>query len=362
MVKNVFLLVLTIFIGLHVFVTPSVAVSPPSPSAIQAILIEAESGRVLFEKDAHSEQRIASITKIMTAHLGVKHGNLNDLVTISAAASTTEGSSLYLKAGQKVTLNDLLYGLMLRSGNDSAVAIAEHISGSVEEFSKLMNKEAKRLGMKNSHFTNPHGLDLDDQHYSSAYDMALLTREAMRDDTFKTIFGTKSHRAESIEPNPVWGNKHRLVNGMYPHTSGGKTGFTKLAGRTLVTSANHNNMSLIAVTLRASNDWNDHMSLFEYGFHTYENKQILFPGTLPPFPGQSATEQYTLVNGFNYPLTKEESTSLIILARLSPDKDQSSKVLVKMGDKILYEEPLIKEYREAEPSWWQNFIKKIQFW
>ncbi|MGD7045477.1 D-alanyl-D-alanine carboxypeptidase family protein [Jeotgalibacillus proteolyticus] len=352
---------------IFVFCFPSISfnahASPaPSASADQAILIEAESGRVLFEKNAHREQKIASITKIMTAHLALKHGDPASLVKISPEASVTEGSSLYLKAGQKVSLSDLVYGLLLRSGNDSAVAIAEHISGSIEDFSKLMNEEAKKIGMKNSHFTNPHGLDLDNEHYSSSYDMALLTKEAMKDDLFAEIFGTKSHKAESLDPSPVWNNKHRLITGMYPHATGGKTGFTKQAGRTLVTTAKRDGMTLIVVTIRASNDWNDHMNLFEYGFANYKKTAILHPDTLPPFPGQNKNEFYSLVEPFEYPLSDKEKPLVTIEGKIPYSRTSPPVVTVKLDEEVIHEQELIRETRTSFFSNWEKFLEKVIFW
>jgi len=334
----------------------------PTASADQAILIEAESGRVLYEKNAHQEQKIASITKIMTAHLAIQNGDLNELVVISPEASVTEGSSLYLKAGQKVSLEDLLYGLLLRSGNDSAVAIAEHISGSVEKFSDLMNKEAKKIGMKHTHFTNPHGLDLDNEHFSSAYDMALLTQTAIKNDVFKEIFGPTSHQAKSLDPSPTWSNKHRLVTGMYPHATGGKTGFTKQAGRTLVTTAQKNGMTLIVVTIRASNDWNDHMYLFEHGFTEYTLTPILHPDTLPPLPGQNENEFYTLTDPFSYPLTNDEESLITIESKLYRNQSKPPIVQVKFDQEVIHKQELVKEVRKTSHSWWDKIIEKVSFW
>ncbi len=150
-----------------------------SVSARNAVLIEQNSGRVLFEKNAHEVRRIASITKIMTAILAIESGEMNDMVTVSDRAIRAEGSSIYLKAGEKIKLEDLVYGLMLRSGNDAAVAIAEHVGGSLEGFVFLMNQKAEEIGMSHTHFANPHGLDDSKDHYSTAYDMAVLTRYAM---------------------------------------------------------------------------------------------------------------------------------------------------------------------------------------
>lgn len=195
-----------------------------SVSASSAILIEQNSGRILYEKDAFTKRRIASITKIMTAILAIESGKLNETVKVSERASRAEGSSVFLKPGEKIKLEDLVYGLMLRSGNDAAVAIAEHVGGSIEGFVYLMNKKAEEIGMSNTHFANPHGLDDHEDHYSTAYDMALLTRYAMMNKKYREISGTKVYRA----PNPdeswdrIWRNKNRLLTEMYEYCTGGK--------------------------------------------------------------------------------------------------------------------------------------------
>ncbi|HZW68643.1 MAG TPA: D-alanyl-D-alanine carboxypeptidase family protein [Pseudogracilibacillus sp.] len=232
-------------------------------SANQAVLIEQATGRVLYEKDSHEPSPVASITKVMTALLAIEYGDLKDKVSTSKRATSVGGSSIYLQVDEALSLEDLLYGLMLRSGNDAAVAIAEHIAGSVEGFSFLMNEKARYLGMTNTQFMNPHGLD-EDGHYSTAYDIALLMRHAMENDVFKEISNTKSYLSENRDYK--WFNKNKLLTHLYPHSTGGKTGFTKKAGRTLVSTAMKDDIELIVVTLDASNDWNDHIQLYERYF------------------------------------------------------------------------------------------------
>ncbi|GAE43409.1 D-alanyl-D-alanine carboxypeptidase [Mesobacillus boroniphilus JCM 21738] len=178
---------------LLIYCIPQTAQASVSVSAQSAILIEQESGRVLYEKDAYRVSRIASITKIMTAILAIESGQLDEKVKVSENAVRTEGSSIYLKPGEKIRLEDLVYGLMLRSGNDAAVAIAEHVGGSLEGFAYLMNEKAQQIGMENTHFANPHGLDDHEDHMSTAYDMAILTRYAMKNEIYKEIAGTKIH-------------------------------------------------------------------------------------------------------------------------------------------------------------------------
>lgn len=233
-------------------------------SANNAVLINQTTGEILYEKNAHEKQSIASITKIMTAILAVESGKMNEKAKTSRRAIYTEGSSIYLEQGEKMLIEDLVYGLMLRSGNDAAISISEHIAGSMEGFVFLMNEKARWLGMTNTHFDNPHGLD-SDNHYSTAYDMAILMRYAMENDQFREITGATYHQAQNRSYG--WGNKNKLLTSLYENCIGGKTGFTRKSGRTLTTAAHKNNVDLIAVTLNAPNDWQDHIQMYEWGFN-----------------------------------------------------------------------------------------------
>lgn len=239
-------------------------------SAQNAVLIEQDSGEVLFEHNAHERQSVASITKVMTAIIAIESNQMDDMIKASRNAIHTEGSSIYLEEGEKMQLEDLIYGLMLRSGNDAAMAIAEHIGESEEGFVYLMNEKARWIGMTNTNFANPHGLE-EDNHYSTAYDMAILMQYAMNDETFREISGTSMHTANTRTYG--WQNKNKLLTQLYENTTGGKTGFTKKAGRTLVTTAEKNEHELIAVTLNAPDDWNDHIHLYTDGFDQLENEE-----------------------------------------------------------------------------------------
>lgn len=239
-------------------------------SAQNAVLIEQDSGEVLFEKNAHEKQSVASITKVMTAIIAIESNQMDDRIKASRNAIHTEGSSIYLEEGEKMQLEDLIYGLMLRSGNDAAMAIAEHIGESEEGFVYLMNEKARWIGMTNTNFANPHGLE-EENHYSTAYDMAILMQYAMNNETFQEISGTSMHSAKTRTYG--WKNKNRLLTQLYKNATGGKTGFTKKAGRTLVTTAANNQHELIAVTLNAPDDWNDHIQLYTNGFSQLENEE-----------------------------------------------------------------------------------------
>jgi serine-type D-Ala-D-Ala carboxypeptidase (penicillin-binding protein 5/6) len=340
-------------------VNPSATIfAAPGISAENAVLMEFESGRVLFEKSAHEKKSIASITKIMTAIIAIEYGDLNDIVTISDNAARSIGSSIYLKAGEKVKLKDLVYGLMLRSGNDAAVAIAEHIGGSVEGFAYLMNEKAKWIGMQNSHFVNPSGLE-EEGHYSTAYDMALLMRYAMNNKIFAEISGTKQYQGEN-EPYP-WYNKNKLLTKYYKYCIGGKTGYTRVAGRTLVTSAEKNGMKLIAVTLNASSDWRDHTNLYEWGFQSYELQLIKNEGDIIiPLP-DGTTMKGEILTPVVLPLTDEEIKQLEHVTFLDDNLEREDQGLVgkqvyKLNDQILAVRNIMLEAKKKDES----FLDKVK--
>jgi len=242
-----------------------------SLSAQSAILIEADTQTVLFEKKAHLQLGMASTTKIMTAIITLEHTLPTDVVTVSPIALNTEGSSVYLTRAERLSVEDLLYALLLESANDAAVALAIHVAGSISEFSLLMNQKAEELGLKNTNFTNPHGL-YDEDHYTTAYDLAIIMSYAMKDPLFAKISATKKYVSTSVDKGlkRYFTNHNRLLS-MYNGVCGGKTGFTKATGRTLVSCAEKNGLRVIAVTLNAPNDWRDHINMFEYAFSNYES-------------------------------------------------------------------------------------------
>lgn len=244
-----------------------------STSAEASIVICADTNQVLYGQSHHKKMAMASTTKIMTAILALENGNTTDMVTVSANASRQEGSSIYLKSGEKLSLENLLYGLMLNSGNDAAMAIAEHISGTADEFVILMNEKAKELGCNDTNFKNPSGLP-DPDHYSTAYDMAIIMSYAIKNDEFARITGTKEHKIETESAVTYLKNHNRLL-WQYPHATGGKTGFTKAAGRCFVSSAKKDGVTLVAVTLSDPDDWRDHQNLLDFGFEKAEMTDII---------------------------------------------------------------------------------------
>ncbi|MCA0970295.1 D-alanyl-D-alanine carboxypeptidase [Halobacillus litoralis] len=324
-------------------------------SAEHAVLMDSESGRVLFEKDAYDSSLIASTTKIMTAIIAIESGKLDEKVEVSGQAVRTEGSSIYLTEDEKIPLRDLVYGLMLRSGNDSAVAIAEHVGGSVEGFTHLMNEKAQWLGMQSSHFENPHGLD-GETHFSSAYDLGLLMAYAMKDETFREVTGSEKYLSENRDY--AWMNKNKLLTKYYEPTNGGKTGFTKKAGRTLVSSAERDGMELIAVTLNAPDDWNDHQRMYEWGFEHFETVQLQKQGVM-----EANGQSYYIPRDVSMPLSLLEKEQLEAHFYRYPVDDSSHLAGVahySIGDTPLLKTHVWKERPEQgliEES--LNFMKQL---
>ncbi len=221
-------------------------------SATNCVVMDLNSGRVLYNLNGDEARLIASITKIMTCLIAINYSDLDKIVVVDEDILKAYGSSVYLSVGEEIKLIDLLHGLMLRSGNDAAVAIANAVAGSMENFVYLMNEYASTIGMKNTHFVNSHGLDNNGVgNKSSAYDMALLTKVAMQNDTFRSIFGSRNYKASSNLKDYVWAGKNKLFS-MYEYTTGGKTGYTMAAHKTLVTTASKENKNFSVTRLLPS--------------------------------------------------------------------------------------------------------------
>ena len=276
-----------------------------STSATSAILVDVDSGRVLYEHNADAKMLIASTTKILTALVAIEEGDLSQTVTVSREAAYTEGSSMYLKEGEKLTLETLLYGLMLCSGNDAAVAIAQAVSGSVEAFAQRMNAMAAELGMTGSSFANPNGLD-DEKHYSTARDMARLACAAVNNETLVRIASTKS-----ITIGGRTMTNHNKLLSWVEGCIGLKTGYTQAAGRTLVSCAERNGQRLVAVTLQDGNDWADHQALYDYGFSAYPAKRVAVlgktVGSARVEGGEEAQVPLVAAESFAWPLAQGET-------------------------------------------------------
>lgn len=285
---------------------PVRASEPPALSAVSAILTDGETGRVLVEQNADEHRPIASITKLMTALVTVEScPDLSTRVVIRPEWTGAEGSSMYLRAGEELTVETLLYGLLLPSGNDAAVALAGVCAGDPERFVDWMNRRAESLGMKNTHFANPNGLN-DEAHYSTARDMALLARECLKHPELMEIMGTRTITLEGHS----FANHNKLL-WRYEGCIGMKTGYTQLAGRTLVSAARREGQTLLCVTLHDPDDWTDHAALLDYGFSGWKRQVLCLAGkrfrTLPV--EGSLVRQVTVETAHDvfYPLAEGET-------------------------------------------------------
>ncbi len=242
-------------------------------SAESTVLISADTRQILYNDNAFLKMGMASTTKIMTALVALENASVDKIITVSQNAQNQEGSSIYLRTGDELPLIELLYGLMLNSGNDAAVAIAEGIGESCDNFVQMMNEKASELGCRNTNFKNPNGLS-DPEHYSCAYDLALIMAYAMENETFAKIVSTKEYQIQNKDSVTYLRNHNKLL--WQTNTCiGGKTGFTKADGRCLVSCAEKDGKRIVVATLNDRNDWNDHKSLFDYGFEKLKNVEII---------------------------------------------------------------------------------------
>lgn len=328
-------LLLTVCFALFMFGNPANA----SSSAQAWAVIDAETGRLLDGHNENSQLPIASLTKIWTALTYLESGVKPGEIIISPAAASAEGSSIYLKHGIGVQDKALLYGLMLRSGNDAAYALAEHAGGSVEGFVKLMQDNAIFYGLERTTFANPSGLH-DEQHLSTAYETALMLRYAMENETFREIATAKRHIYQNGETTYHWKNKHRLLH--YESTAiAGKTGFTKAAGRTLATYFEKDGKKIIIVTLNDPNDWASHLELAEKTFASVKRVTIAKKGIYKIFPGVRAElqepielllkkgEQKKLSNVMQIPRGKQSSATGVWTVSLDNEPIVATDVIIR---------------------------------
>ncbi len=344
-------------------VTPAKALDV---SAHSAILLDGTTGQVLYEKNPDKRSLIASTTKIMTAIVTLEHAVLDDVVEIPQDAVGIEGSSMYLKAGERLTVEDLLHGLMLSSGNDAAVALALHVAGSVEDFAVLMNQKAGELGLSNTHFANPNGLD-SDGNYGCARDLGTLAAYGLKNPDFLRIVSTKSYQCEGH-----YLNNHNKLLWQYDGAIGVKTGFTKKAGRLLVGGAQRNGRTLISVTVNAPNDWQDHKNMLDYGFSRYEETTIVSSGDIlgeiPVISGTDASVPLAAAGELTYwALPGEQPESLLcvpefLYAPVAPDTPVGT-VEVYLGTHHLASLPVVTaegaELLPEEKGFFEKLIEQL---
>lgn len=339
-------------------------------SAKSAIVMDLDNEQVLYGYNVDEERLIASITKIMTAIVTIETTDINKEVVVGTEIKEAFGSAIYLEVGEKLTIKDLLYGLMLRSGNDAAVVIAKNVAGTMEGFAMLMNSYANNLGMDNTYFYNAHGLEEDDGYgnTSTARDMAILTKYAMNNETFREIFGTKEYSLKTNKKSYKWISKNKLLH-QEDFITGGKTGFTEKARRTLVTTGSRNNINVVIVTLNDPNDFQDHLDLYKNIFKNYEAIKVLDKDKVKIKKDNIYQEDTLYLDEDIYiPIKSKDKQNIKVKYELYKSNNYSDGDIVGYVnvyiDKTLVrkENIYVKKAKEREDlSWWDKLLRGLKW-
>lgn len=310
-----------------------------SDTAKSSILMDVDSGRILYSNNMSERRLIASITKIMTATVALENIDIKKKVRAGDEVLKMYGTSIYIEKGEEMTIEDLLYGLILRSGNDAAVVIAKAVSKDEKSFVKLMNETAARIGMKNTTFNNSHGLDEETQNYSTAYDMAVLSRYIYnKSSTYRKIINTSKYTLQTDNKSYLWYNRNELLK-KYKYCVGGKTGYTPKAGKTLVSVATKNDFTVTAVSIKDANHYDSQKSLYEYIFSKFKRYKIIDKDHFKIDEDYYKDRLY-IKEDFYYPLTEYELTKVKTLVKITKlknyeDKDKVGVIEIEFNGKII---------------------------
>ena len=313
-------------------------------TAKSTIVMDVDSGRILYEKNVNEKRLIASVTKIMTCIIVLENVDIEKDIIVGDEVRSMYGTNVYLEVGEKIKIKDLLYGLMLRSGNDAAVTLAVNTLG-YDKFIEKMNEYADKIGMTNTNFENPHGLDDDSKNYSTAYDMALLARYAYKNKNYKEIISTKKYVTKSSKKSYVWYNRMSLLN-KYSNCIGGKNGYTPKAGKTLVSYAKNNGMKLIIVSLNDPQIYANHKKIYSYYFKKYTNYTIVDKKEFNVFPlSDDKKNLYYIKKKFKYPLLESELNKV-------------GQIIIKLNDKKIGTLNIYKKGAKKKKE--NSFFKKLK--
>lgn len=352
-----------IFVGLLISMAICTINVSAKDTSSSSIVIDNNTGRILYENNAYERKLIASTTKIMTGILAIENTHESDIIKIGEEILDMYGTNIYIEVGENMKANDLIYGLLLRSGNDAAKTLAVNIDGTEEKFVQRMNKKAKEIGMNNTVFENSHGLDDYTKNYSTAYDMALLSQYATRNKTYMKISKTKKYTAKTENKTYLWYNRNKLLN-MYEYCTGGKNGYTPDAGKTLVTTSIKDGLNLSIITLDDPNIYETHKSLYEMIYKKYKNYTIIDKNKFTLENSFYEGKSY-LKNSFTYPLTVSEIKKIktkIIMFNEKELKEIIGYIQIKLDDEIIGRVNIYKkaEKKEGEVSTFEK-IKNYLF-
>lgn len=323
---------------------------PTNVFALSSIVMDIDTGRIIYQKNSNNKQLIASTTKIMTAIVAIENGKLEKKVTVGEEVLKMYGTNIYVEVGEKMSLKDLLYGLLLRSGNDASLVIAKAVSGDEDKFVELMNKKAKELGMKNTSFANPHGLDEETKNYSTAYDMAILSRYAYKNKVYKKISSTKKYEVSTGDKTYLWYNRNKLLNN-YKYCTSGKNGYTPSAGKTLVTTASKDGLNLTVVTLGDGNSYNTHKNLYEKYFHKLKKYEIISKNNFK-LDKTFVNDNVYIKGSFYYPLYEDEIDQIktIVSINTSVNGKEVGKITIYLKNKKIGDVPIYRKEKEKDKA------------
>ena len=345
-----------LFFLVFIYFIPVYVLADTSKSSI---VMDIDSGRVLYDNNSNQKRLIASTTKIMTAILAIENGNLNKKITVGEEVLTMYGTNIYVEVGEKIRMRDLLYGLLLRSGNDASVVVAKEIGGSEKKFVNLMNEKAEDLRMKNTVFENPHGLDEVTENYSTAYDMALLSQYAYQNKTYRNIVSTNKYEVSTGKKTYLWYNRNKLLTG-YDYCTGGKNGYTPKAGKTLVSTASKNGLNLTIVSLSDDDIYNNHKELYEKIFSEYHKYKIIDKNHFD-IDNEFVDKDVYLKESFYYPLTEGEVDNIKTVVQFF-DQSSSDKVGVidiYLSDKKIGSVSIYEQQKKKDKSSLFDWIKEL---
>lgn len=277
-------------------------------SATSTVVMDLDSGRILYSKNKDEKRLIASVTKVLTSMVVLENTDLEKEVIVGEEVLKMYGTNIYIEMGEKIKIKDLLYGLLLRSGNDASVVLAVNTSKTIEDFVKLMNNKAKEIGMNNSIFSNPHGLDEETKNYSTAYDLAILSKYAYQNPIYKKITATKKYTISTGEKTYLWYNRNKLLTD-YKYCTGGKNGYTPSAGKTLITTASKDNLNLTIVTLKDKDPFTNHKNLYEHFYELYKSYTIIDKDSFY-IDKEFYSKDLYIKKSFKYPLTEKETEAI----------------------------------------------------
>ncbi len=333
-----------------------------SDTSKASIVMDVDSGRILYSHNINEKRLIASITKIMTATVALENSDVNKIITAGDEVLKMYGTNIYIELNERMSLKDLLYGLMLRSGNDAAVVIANGVSGSEEKFVKLMNDKASEIGMRNTTFNNCHGLDEETENYSTAYDMALLSRYIYnKSSLYRKITSTYKYKLETDQKSYLWYNRNKLLKS-YKYCISGKTGYTPRAGKTLVSVAKKNNLTLTAVSLKDPNHYESQKELYEYVFSKYKNYEIINKDNFS-IDQEYYHDKLYIKESFYYPLTENELTKIKTLVKITKlnnynNNDKVGEIVIKFNGSTIKKINIYVKKEKKKNSFFSSLFKR----